>query len=418
VAKSKRTPRLPRSVSEVLDGKRQYAAVHTKCEKFFKTWARDKRPKFRLVIGSPPYENRRFYGELNFKAKGEAFVKWMVEVTELALECVVDGGLVVWVLQGPTEDYHWSCTPAMLITDLKRADHHMRNACVFYRNGISGSGGPDWFRVDHEWCVCVQKGDGPLSYSDNTACGHVPKYAPGGKMSHRVPNGSRRSQWGSTSSKTSGSTRRPNGTRQEGGTRPSHVYADPRDTAAQAHAEAERAGKTGNPRKPNGSQELQSYTPPAIANPGSVRQQTYTAEDVAAILGFYGIGGIGDVLHMRVGGGFMGHPLSHENEAPYPINLPELYVRSFTAPEDLVCDPFGGGGTTAHACIEWHRRCITMDARLDQVALIHRRLQSVTPRLLPLPAPEALATFDPLKGKVQHVALDLLAGLYPTEGEE
>lgn len=51
-----------------------------------------------LVITSPPYEDARLYGELNYKVKGQDWVDWCVP---RFLECMrVCKGLVAWVVEG------------------------------------------------------------------------------------------------------------------------------------------------------------------------------------------------------------------------------------------------------------------------------------------------------------------------------
>ena len=62
--------------------------------------------------------------------------------------------------------------------------------CYWHRVGISGSGGDQWFRADVEYAMCFKR-PGPLPWSDNTAMGHPPKWAPGGEMSHRLSDGTR-----------------------------------------------------------------------------------------------------------------------------------------------------------------------------------------------------------------------------------
>jgi DNA modification methylase len=90
----------------------------------------------------------------------------------------------------------------------------------------------------------------------------------------------------------------------------------------------------------------------------------------------------GNVFHCKVGGVHMGHPLSHQNEAPFPLSLAEGFVLSFCPPQGIVYDPFCGSGTTAHAAVENKRRVLTTDIRADQVSLAQRRTESVTPRLI------------------------------------
>lgn len=141
-----------------------------------------------LIFGSPPYEDARTYG-IDFKIKGQDWVDWMVSVYEEA-SCV-SKGLVAFVVQGRTRKFKWSCTPALLIADLHRAGFNVRRTAIYHRrNGIPGSGGPDWLRNNHEYIVCVSP-PGRLQWSDNTAMGGPPKYGIGGKMSNRLENGDR-----------------------------------------------------------------------------------------------------------------------------------------------------------------------------------------------------------------------------------
>lgn len=141
-----------------------------------------------LVFGSPPYEDAREYGELKYKLKGQAWVDWMVRVYIESLR--VCKGLVAFVIQGRTQHYEWTATPAMLIVALKQAGIVVRNPPIYSRFGIFGSGGPDWLRADYEWVICATNG-GRLPWSDNTAMGGKPKYGPGGVPTHRKQDGSR-----------------------------------------------------------------------------------------------------------------------------------------------------------------------------------------------------------------------------------
>jgi hypothetical protein len=139
---------------------------------------------FDLVFCSPPYEAARTYG-IGFDLSGQAWVDWAVK---RYLECVrVCRGLVAWVVEGQTKKFRWSAVPAILMTDLHRAGVRLRKPPVFHRVGIPGSGGPDWWRNDYEFIVCASKGR--LPWSDNSATGGVPKYGPGGAMSHRLKDG-------------------------------------------------------------------------------------------------------------------------------------------------------------------------------------------------------------------------------------
>lgn len=139
-----------------------------------------------LVFGSPPYEDARTYG-IAFSLRGQDWVDWMVERWREMQR--VSRGAVVMVVEGKTSKFRWSATPALLMADLHRAGLWLRKPPAFHRVGIPGSGGPDWFRNDYEFCVVTSRGK--LPWADPTACGHRPKWAPGGDPSHRMKNGRR-----------------------------------------------------------------------------------------------------------------------------------------------------------------------------------------------------------------------------------
>jgi hypothetical protein len=128
-------------------------------------------------------------------------------------------------------------------------------------------------------------------------------------------------------------------------------------------------------RKPDGTTERQTYRPPALANPGNVVQQVYTAEQVAALLGE-----AGNVIDCAVGGGRIGNPLAHENEAPFPESLAEFFIESFCPPGGVVADCFSGSGTTGAVAVRTGRRFVGCDLRQSQVELSRRRI-GVQPEL-------------------------------------
>lgn len=98
------------------------------------------------------------------------------------------------------------------------------------------------------------------------------------------------------------------------------------------------------------------YKPPALANPGNV-------------------------VKCNVGGGHLSSDLAHENEAPFPEDLAEFFIRSFCPPGGTVLDPFCGSGTTGAAALASGRQFIGVDVRQSQVALSARRLAVVQPQL-------------------------------------
>jgi hypothetical protein len=122
-----------------------------------------------------------------FDLVGQLWVDWAVERFE---ECYrLSDGLTAWVVEGKTQRFRWTATPALLMADLHRRGVKLRKPPIYNRNGIPGSGGPEWLRNDYEFIVCAS--GGKLPWSDNTAMGHEPKCGPGGSPSHRLKNGVR-----------------------------------------------------------------------------------------------------------------------------------------------------------------------------------------------------------------------------------
>lgn len=287
--------------------------LHGDCLEVMKTMPSD---SVDLVLTSPPYEDARTYG-VGFDLKGQDWVDWAVE---RYMECVrVSKGLVVWVIEGRTRNFQWTATPALLMADLHRAGVKLRKPPIYHRVGIPGSGGPDWWRNDYEFCVCSSKGK--LPWSDNVATGREPKYQPGGAPSHQSRDGR---------------VNRP------------------------------RPQREGDVRR------VRTYDPPAKANPGNMLKETYTSVEVAAMFHIQG-----DTIKCHGGGGHMGSPLAHENEAPFPEALAEPFIRCFCPPGGVVLDPFCGSGTTLAVARKWGREAIGVDVRETQVALSTRRVRAL-----------------------------------------
>jgi hypothetical protein len=308
-----------------------------------------------LCLFSPPYEAARTYG-IGFNLRGEEYVAWLLERVIEALR--ITRGPVVCVVEGQTREFDYSAVPFLLLADLKRRGVTVRKPPIYRRNGIPGSGGPDWFRNDYEPCIVATNG-GKMLWSDNTACGHIPKCAPGGEMSNRTNDGTRRNQWGGTEGSSVG-TRNANGKRGKAG-RPSHKF--------------KKATSRGHDA--DGNLILGEYTQPNKANPGNVIQQTYSAQDVCDILSDLCPGPASDVIDCIVGGGVMGSRLCHENEAPFPESLAERFIRSFCPPNGTVLDICCGSGTTLAVAKRFGRNSIGLDVRESQVELSRRRVAEV-----------------------------------------
>lgn len=308
---------------------------------------------FDLVICSPPYEDARTYGSLAFSLNGQEYVDWAVERYS---ECVrVCKGLVIWVIEGRTRKFQWSATPVLLMADLHRAGVKLRKPPIFHRIGIPGSGGPDWWRNDYEFCIASSKGK--LPWSDNTATGHPPRWGPGGEMSNRTKAGGRVNQWGNIGSKKGMGNVSHDG-KVENSERPSHIVAGKNQWGHSINSGATVVdeggvvrGKGMRPSHRLSSDNLKgsAATIPVLANPGNV-------------------------IRCKVGGGVMGSDLAHKNEAPFPEALVEPFVRSFAPPGGRVLDCFGGSGTTAAVCEKWGRESWSIDVRASQIDLIERRV--------------------------------------------
>jgi site-specific DNA-methyltransferase (adenine-specific) len=129
-----------------------YSLVHGDCLKIMQSMPDN---SVDLVICSPPYEDSRSYG-IDFILTGQDWVDWCIP---RFMECVrICKGLVVWVVDGKTKQFRWSATPALLMADLHRLGVQLRKPPIYARNGIMGSGGPDWWRNDYEYCICASRG--------------------------------------------------------------------------------------------------------------------------------------------------------------------------------------------------------------------------------------------------------------------
>lgn len=88
-----------------------------------------------------------------------------------------------------------------------------------------------------------------------------------------------------------------------------------------------------------------------------------------------------DVVRVTVGGGHLGSPLAHENEAPFPEQLASKFVLACCPQNGVVLDPFSGSGTTGAVALKTNRRYVGIDIRESQVDLTKRRLSEHPPSL-------------------------------------
>ena len=140
-----------------------------------------------LLITSPPYLEARDYG-IGAGRKIDAWVSWMTEFVRVFAPKVK--GLMAIVCEGQTRDFRYQPAPFLLMADLHRAGYNLRKPAIYKRDGIPGSGGPDWLKNKWEPIICITR-KGRLPWSDPTACGHPPVCKPGGRPSNRTKGGSR-----------------------------------------------------------------------------------------------------------------------------------------------------------------------------------------------------------------------------------
>jgi hypothetical protein len=316
--------------------------------------------RFDLVFGSPPYIDARTYG-IGAQRDCQDWIEWMLEVSMEAAR--ITKGPVIWVVAGVTRKRNYQPGPEglMYLWWKRGGDCQLYRPCVFHRVGIPGSGGRDWFRADWEYVVCLKR-PGALLWADNTACGHPPKWAPGGEMSYRLSDGQRQNQWGGTDDPW-GKRGRGNslgGRNQDGSKKKGTLYnkwghsvdsvsVGARTKSGKRDKRLRPSHRQHTKRRADGEMEVQEYAPPVLANPGNV-------------------------FSIPVGGGLMGDQLCHENEAPMPEALAEIFIRSFCPEGGTVLDPFIGSGTTAKVCQAWGRNCVGVDIRESQIELVKRRL--------------------------------------------
>lgn len=300
-----------------------------------------------LVLGSPPYMDARTYG-IGAVYTCQEWVDWMLRVTEAAVRA--SKGLVLWVCSGVQRDKcYWPGCEGLAWEWWKRGNHLWR-PCIWWKvdkqeggGGIPGSGGKQWLRNDWEYVLAFKK-EGWLPWADPLVMGHEPVYdRAGGEMSNRRANGSRANDdpWDKRGRGNSLCGRKQNGEKNLGTAKTSGISR--RQKGVKNRADEEN---------------VQRHPMPKVANPGNCI-----------------------IVKARVGGNHMGDTLCHENEAPFPEDLAEFFVRSFCPPGGVVCDPFSGSGTTAKVAKEWGRSFRGCDLRQSQVELTRRRLDGVQQQL-------------------------------------
>lgn len=319
-----------------------------------------------LTFCSPPYMTARTYG-IGAQRGCEDWITWMLTVIA---ECVrVTDGLVLVNCAGVTKD--WCYLPGVegLLYRWWQQGGICWRPAFWHRVGIPGSGGKQWFRADVEYVLAFVGKRGPIPFADNVANGHPPKWGPGGEMSNRTAGGQRingdtHSVWGRTGH---GGTMTADGTRDHR-PRPSHRFGGG-GTSFGRKPNGEKIAPAGQKlitRRSSNGQRDRKIIP--VTHEGMHNQDQFYQEPVKA--------NPGNLLKIIVGGGVMGHPLSHENEAPFPVDLPAWFIRSHSPPGGIVLDPFMGSGSTGQAAWQEGRKFVGFDLRMSQCELSRRRLST------------------------------------------
>jgi len=258
---------------------------------------------------------------------------------------------------------------------------------VFHRVGIPGSGGSDYLRPDWEYVLCLKR-PGALPWSDNTAMGHPPRWSPGGEMYKGRQDGKRACKH---SKRLADGTIKVECYDAPAIANPGNVLTGAWDLADlngmldAYEAGGVRSGKRNRKFRPShrqiierhrdGTVFVQNYDDPAIANPGNVLTGPW---DLAGLNGMLDAYEAGDVRSGLAAHGFIGSPLAHDNEAPFPEWLAEFFIRTFCPEGGIVLDPFCGSGTTLAVAQKWGRHSIGIDLRRSQVELSKARCAQKT----------------------------------------
>lgn len=157
--------------------------LHGDCLEILKSMPSD---SVDLVFTSPPYADVRSYG-IGFDLAGQAWVDWAIERYK---ECLrVSSGLVAWVVEGTGQQtVNYSAEPILMQADLVRQGIPIWKPSIYGRYSLPGK----FSVLRNVWEFVVMSSNGrKLPWADPTACGDLPKYAPGGKTRPRKQDGER-----------------------------------------------------------------------------------------------------------------------------------------------------------------------------------------------------------------------------------
>lgn len=324
-----------------------------------------------LVFGSPPYIDARSYG-IKAQRACQEWIDWMLVATTEA--CRVSRGLVLWVCASGVRNRCYQPAPEGLLYEWWRCGGQCWRPAYWYRSGIPGSGGQHWLRADVEYVLAflgpdrrphkktpdvsrkerkkaVKDGIGSKMlgrdglywdegiWTDNTAMGHEPKFAPGGNFSNRQEDGEREDE--SYAPPILANPGNLIETEDDG------VWTD--NTAMGYTPKRPGVKRAHRFRRSDGLMNEQYFSDPELSNPGNL-------------------------IKTPSGFGSMGSSHAHDNEAPFPEALAEFFIKTACKPGGICLDPFSGSGTTVAVTERLGRHGIGLDIRYSQAELAERRI--------------------------------------------
>ena len=139
-----------------------------------------------MVFCSPPYADVRNYG-INFGYRGHKWVDWAMP---RFIECLrITNGLVAWVVEGTgQQSVKYTAEPILMQARLIDAGIPIWKPSIYGRFSLPGR----FSVLRNNWEFIIMSSNGrKLPFSDPTACGSAPKFAPGGKTGPRTRDGGR-----------------------------------------------------------------------------------------------------------------------------------------------------------------------------------------------------------------------------------
>jgi adenine-specific DNA-methyltransferase len=142
-----------------------------------------------LVLGSPPYTDRRTYGRINARRKAIEWATWMLDVTREGLR--VSTGPVIWVVNGCVKAGRYQPAVEGLLWEAYKAGIACEHPLIWSKNAAPNR--RDWWCNGWEYIVAFYPEEWDHSFNWR-AIASAQKYMDGGAFRQRQVNGSRKIQ--------------------------------------------------------------------------------------------------------------------------------------------------------------------------------------------------------------------------------